>query len=283
MPNPASSDTATDTATNTATINVLLVGGGAREHALAIALKRSKHLGKLHITHPQNPGLAALGIAVEAPVNAREAYRAVQYCDKNNITLVVIGPEEPLAEGLADKLRTPDRLVFGPDQAGARLESDKAWAKSLMRAASIPTAEARVFKEPSAAAEYALTRVEDETITLILSRLDHLRDQALKGHALLTAARVALQLAAKTPVDAPDVTLLKDTGVIESPQTDAATLLKLAAALNKPRPGLPVVKAAGLAKGKGVIVPANLAETIDAIHRIMIAKEFGPADRKSVV
>src|SRR5215510_274761 len=121
-------------------LNVLLIGGGGREHAIAASLARSPRLGTLFVTHPQNPGLAALGRAVDVPVNIREIYRLVQFCEKNDIGLVVVGPEEPLAEGFADKLATPTRLVFGPTAEGARLEADKAWAKSLMRGASIPTA-----------------------------------------------------------------------------------------------------------------------------------------------
>src|SRR3954464_13918378 len=110
-------------------INVILMGGGGREHSLAWKLAQSPRLGDLYVTDPQNPGLAALGKPVDVPVNVREAYRLVQFCEKKKIGLIVIGPEEPLAAGFADKLRAPGRLVFGPNADGARLEADKAWAK----------------------------------------------------------------------------------------------------------------------------------------------------------
>src|SRR6185295_5653876 len=128
-------------------VNVLLLGGGGREHSIAWKLTQSPRLGELYIADPQNPGLAAIGKPVTVPVNVREAYRLIQFCEKKNIGLVVIGPEEPLAAGFADKLRAPGRLVFGPGADGARLEADKGWAKQLMRAAAIPTGEARVFND----------------------------------------------------------------------------------------------------------------------------------------
>src|SRR5687768_9855302 len=111
-------------------MNILLVGGGGREHALAYAISRSPRLGTLFVTHPANPGLAALGRPVDVPVSAREIYRLVQFCDKSDIELVVVGPEAPLAEGFADGLASERRLVFGPSKAGAQLEADKAWCKS---------------------------------------------------------------------------------------------------------------------------------------------------------
>src|SRR5687767_7004825 len=79
-------------------INVLLVGGGGREHALAWKLKQSPRLGKLWITHPENPGLAALGTPVDEPIEASNAFRSKRFCEKHDIGLVVIGPEEPLAQ-----------------------------------------------------------------------------------------------------------------------------------------------------------------------------------------
>ncbi|MFM9995110.1 MAG: phosphoribosylamine--glycine ligase [Phycisphaerales bacterium] len=187
-------------------INVLLMGGGGREHAIADRLTRSPRLGQLWITHGQNPGLAALGRVADVPVAIRESYRLVQFCDHHDIGLVVIGPEEPLAEGFADKLRTPTRKVFGPGADGARIEADKAWAKQLMRGASIPTAEARVFTDADGARTYLRSR--------------------------------------------------------EHP---------------------PVIKASGLAKGKGVFVPDSLAEALDAIDRIMVQRVFGDAGREVVI
>jgi phosphoribosylamine--glycine ligase len=207
------------------TINVLLIGGGGREHALAIKLCQSKRLGDLWITYPENAGLAKLGKPVDVPVSIREIYRLQQFCDKNNIGLVVIGPEDPLAEGYADKLAAPGRLVFGPTAEAAKLESDKAWAKQLMKSSSIPTGDARIFTDARAAKDYLASR-------------EH--PPALEGKAQKIAGKAAAELP-------------------------------------------PVIKAAGLAKGKGVIVPANFKEANEAIDRIMVAKEFGEAGSRVVI
>src|SRR4029079_12076133 len=88
-------------------VNVLLIGGGGREHALAWKLKQSPRLGRLWLTDQTNPGLAALGTPVDVPVDIRQIFRLQRFCDKNDIGLVVIGPEEPLAEGFADALIAP--------------------------------------------------------------------------------------------------------------------------------------------------------------------------------
>ncbi|MFG0282964.1 MAG: phosphoribosylamine--glycine ligase [Phycisphaerales bacterium JB039] len=187
-------------------INVLLVGGGGREHAIAAQLRRSDRLGELFLTHPGNPGLAVLGTPVDVPVARREIYRLVQFCEKKRVGLVVIGPEDPLAEGYADALAAPGRLVFGPSQEAAQLESDKAWAKDLMRSASVPTAEARTFERA------------EEAVAYIESR--------------------------------------------EHP---------------------PVLKAAGLAKGKGVLVPDSIEEAVRGVQRIMTQREFGDAGARIVI
>lgn len=189
-----------------APVNVLLVGSGGREHALAWKLRQSPRLGHLFITAPENPGLAALGRPVDVPVNMREIYRLKSFCDKNAVGLVVIGPEDPLAEGMADALIAPGRVVFGPVAAAARIESDKAWAKQLLRAASVPMAEGRWFNEISAARAYVQTREEP-----------------------------------------------------------------------------PVIKASGLCKGKGVLVPGSIEEALAALDRLMVKREFGDAGRTVVV
>lgn len=187
-------------------VNVLLVGGGGREHALAWKLAQSPRIGKLWTTDPQNPGLASLAAAVDVPVDYRKPFRLQRFCDNNRIGLVVIGPEEPLSLGLADALAEPGRVVFGPSAAAARLESDKAWCKQLVRNASVPMAEGRAFTDYRAAKAYVETREEP-----------------------------------------------------------------------------PVIKASGLAKGKGVVVPETMAEALAALERIMVKLEFGDAGRTVVI
>ena len=145
-------------------VNILLVGGGGREHAIATAISRSPRVGDLWLTHPDNPGLARLGRSVDVPVSAREIYRLQQFCDHKKIGLVVVGPEEPLAEGFANKLASPTRVVFGPVSDAARLEADKAWAKQVMRSASIPTGDSRTFTDFTAAKSYVESREEAPVI-----------------------------------------------------------------------------------------------------------------------
>ncbi len=187
-------------------INVLLVGGGGREHALAWRLSQSPHMGSLYVTHHDNPGLAALGEPCTAPTEAREQWRLIKWCDQHKIDFVVIGPEGPLAEGLADALAKEGRLVFGVSKAAAQIESNKAWAKQLMRSSSVPTAEGRIFSNYEQAVQYLESRDE-----------------------------------------------------------------------------MPVIKASGLAAGKGVILPRTLEEAIEALGQIMKQRIFGAAGDTVVI
>lgn len=191
-------------------INVLLIGGGAREHALALGLTDSPRMGTLYATHMENPGIATLAQPIDVPASGKELYRLVQFCDRVNIGLIVIGPEEPLAQGWADTLRKKadgsPRLVFGPGAKGAMLEADKAYAKQMMKAASVPAAEGKVFTHFNHLEEYLNTR--DDVF---------------------------------------------------------------------------VIKATGLAKGKGVIVPSTNAEGIKAARDMMEKRIFGDAGKKVLV
>ena len=185
-------------------VNVLLIGGGGREHALGWKIKKSGRLGKLWIDAAKHGGLAPLGeccpISTSGPFHEKSnnLFQLRGWCDENDIHLVVVGPEVPLADGIHDALATDTRLVFGPSADGARLEADKAFAKQLMRSANVPTADARMFTIPEDALEYV--RAKEEPC---------------------------------------------------------------------------VIKAAGLAAGKGVMICSTLAEAEDAIARVMVDREFG--------
>ncbi len=267
---------------------MLLIGGGGREHALADAIVRSPRLARLFVTHPQNPGLSALGSPVDVPVNIREIYRLGQFCRHNDVGLVVIGPEGPLAEGYADRLGAEGITVFGPTAEAARLESDKAWCKHLLRGASIPTADARVFTDPEAARLYLETRVhEDPAFGLLSQRLLPIRDPSRRRQVFMAAIRLGLAALDRTPQQTADWTIVKDSGVFRFPAGDTAPFLiearALAAAWRAPRPDLPVIKAAGLAAGKGVVVPDTLADAFDAIERFMVHKALGDAARQVLI
>jgi len=118
-------------------VNVLLVGAGGREHALAWKIAQSPRLGELHAA-PGNPGIAALGAC--HPLRSDDPEALLGLCREAGIDLVVVGPEAPLVAGLADHLRHAGIAVFGPSAAAARIEGSKSFAKDVMHAAGVPTA-----------------------------------------------------------------------------------------------------------------------------------------------
>ncbi|MFO0727113.1 MAG: phosphoribosylamine--glycine ligase [Myxococcota bacterium] len=122
----------------------LVVGGGGREHAIAHALKHSSERPELLIA-PGNPGTAALGENV--PIGATDVAAMVALAKQRQVDLVVVGPEAPLAAGLADALTAAQIPVFGASQAAARLESSKAFAKAVMHEAGVETARGESFSE----------------------------------------------------------------------------------------------------------------------------------------
>ncbi|MGE5926061.1 MAG: phosphoribosylamine--glycine ligase [Gemmatimonadota bacterium] len=125
-------------------MRLLVVGGGGREHALCLALRRENPDAELYCA-PGNPGTAPL--ATNLPIAADDIDRIADAADMFGITLTVVGPEAPLARGLADRLRAEGRAVFGPSAAAARLEASKAFSKDVMRAAGVPTAASGTFTE----------------------------------------------------------------------------------------------------------------------------------------
>ncbi len=184
-------------------MNVLLIGSGGREHAIAWKLAQSKDLGKLYIA-PGNPGTAKCGKNI--PIDVNDTDKLVDFARENNIGLVVVGPEDPLAAGVVDAFEAVGIKAFGPGAGAAKLEADKAFAKQLMRSSAISAAEGRIFERFSDAKAYIASRDE--------------------------------------PV---------------------------------------VIKAAGLAKGKGVFVCDDPADGILAAEKIMCDKIFGPAGDKLIV
>ena len=185
--------------------NVLLIGAGGREHALAYKISQSKSLKKLFII-PGNPGTKLLGENV--PINQDDHSAVLKFCNQYKIDLVVIGPEKPLVDGLADILRQNNIIVFGPDKNAAAIEGYKTFAKKLMKKYNIPTAKYSEFSsvQISNAEEY-----------------------------------------------------LKKT--------------------NYPV----VIKADGLAAGKGVIICNNLDEALDTLNDMFIKKIFGSAGEKIII
>ena len=141
--------------------NVLLAGSGGREHALAWKLRQSPRLGKLWVDPAANAGLRQLGTPCPQGFEPRNRFHLERFLEKENVQLVVVGPEALLEQRFADDLsKPPQRLVFGPTRAAARLEWDKAWCKQLLRSANVPTAESRTFnaQQIDAALHYVRSR-----------------------------------------------------------------------------------------------------------------------------
>ncbi|MHC4438478.1 MAG: phosphoribosylamine--glycine ligase [Planctomycetota bacterium] len=137
-------------------MNVLLIGSGGREHAIAWKLAQSKNLDKLYTT-PGNPGTAQFGENI--PVT-EDTDILLEFAKQNKVELVVVGPEDPLAAGIVDKFESAGIKAFGPSGKAAQLEADKAFAKQLMRSSSVSTAESRTFDRFEDAKTYIASRDE---------------------------------------------------------------------------------------------------------------------------
>ena len=132
--------------------NVLLLGGGGREHAIAWKLAQSSSLGSL-FSAPGNAGTAQYGENLRG-LDENDGAAVVEAAARLRADLVIVGPEAPLAAGVADVLRAEGVPVFGPSQAAAELESSKSFAKELMHDAGIETGHAATFDDPEAAMHY---------------------------------------------------------------------------------------------------------------------------------
>ncbi len=132
-------------------MKILVIGGGGREHALVWKLKQSSSVDRIFCA----PGNAGTGeIAENIAVSATDLAQLLRFAKQNDVDLTVVGPDDPLAMGIAD-LFTADKLrIFGPTKSAARLESSKIFAKELMRAQKVPTAQARMFSESKEALGY---------------------------------------------------------------------------------------------------------------------------------
>ncbi|MFW6273919.1 MAG: phosphoribosylamine--glycine ligase, partial [Halanaerobium sp.] len=184
-------------------MNILLIGSGGRENALAWKLAQSSRVEELYIA-AGNPGTAEFGENLEFDENNQEAL--LEFAVKEKIDITVVGPEAPLAAGIVDLFEKHGLKVFGPNQSAARLESSKAFSKELMQKYQIPTAAYKSFTEAEKAVEYIKK----------------------KG----------------API---------------------------------------VVKASGLAAGKGVIVAQTEEEAVAAVETIMKDEKFGEAGEKVVI
>lgn len=134
-------------------MRVLIVGNGGREHALAWKLLQSPQVQQV-VCVPGNGGTATLDRCSNLALSLDDFEGIARFALVNNISLVVVGPEVPLSQGITDFLTEQTLAVFGPTREGAQIESSKAWAKALMQEAGIPTAQAEVFTSAEAAKAY---------------------------------------------------------------------------------------------------------------------------------
>jgi len=185
-------------------MKVLVVGGGGREHALVWALKKSKEVKEI-LCAPGNGGISRIAKTIPE-VKGEDIQRIKEIVLKEKIDLVVVGPENPLALGIADELEKEKIPVFGPSKSASQLETSKVFSKRFMEKYDIPTAEFRVFHDPVSAIKF----VEEKGVPI-------------------------------------------------------------------------VIKADGLAQGKGVYVAHSMEEAGEAISDIMVKKKFGTSGNKVVI
>ncbi|HLJ70403.1 MAG TPA: phosphoribosylamine--glycine ligase [Roseiarcus sp.] len=160
-------------------MNVLIIGSGGREHALALALKKSPRLDRLFVA-PGNAGAAEVAEQIAIAIGDHRA--VIDFCRKQAVGLVVVGPEAPLVAGLADDLAAAEILCFGPSKAAARLEGSKGFAKDFCREYGIPTAAYRRFR----ALEPALAYLREKGAPIVIKA-----DGLASGKGVVVAASLA--------------------------------------------------------------------------------------------
>src|SRR5439155_12874421 len=136
-------------------MKVLVIGKGGREHALVWKLAASPHVTQVFCA-PGNAGTARDGTNV--PIDVNDFDGLIRFAKKEGVRLTVVGPEDPLANGIVDAFQKEGLRIFGPSKAAAHLEASKVFAKKLMRDADVPTAEFHIFDHPDSARRYLLSR-----------------------------------------------------------------------------------------------------------------------------
>ncbi|HVG48891.1 MAG TPA: phosphoribosylamine--glycine ligase [Rubellimicrobium sp.] len=165
-------------------MNILILGSGGREHALAWAVKQNPKCDRL-IAAPGNPGIAQ--VAECAALDILDGDAVAQFCAENAVDLVIVGPEAPLAAGVADRLRASEILVFGPSQQAAKLEASKAFTKDVCDACGAPTAAWAAFSDLA----QARAHVEREGAPIVIKA-----DGLAAGKGVTVAQTTAEALAA---------------------------------------------------------------------------------------
>ncbi|MGL4997248.1 MAG: phosphoribosylamine--glycine ligase, partial [Deefgea sp.] len=132
-------------------MNILVIGSGGREHALAWKLAHSERSSKVFVA-PGNAGTALEKNLTNVAIT--DIAGLIEFAKAENVQLTVVGPEAPLSQGIVDAFRLAGLKIFGPTQAGAQLESSKDFAKAFMQRHGIPTADYQTFSDAAAAHAY---------------------------------------------------------------------------------------------------------------------------------
>ncbi|MBL8799886.1 MAG: phosphoribosylamine--glycine ligase [Planctomycetia bacterium] len=225
-------------------MKVLVIGKGGREHALVWKLGQSPRV-KAVFCAPGNAGTGQDGVNV--PIEPNDFPALIRFAKKEQIGLTVVGPEDPLAAGIVDAFQREGLKVFGPTKDAAQLEGSKVFAKQLMRHADVPTAEFRIFDHPDPARQYIQSReyvVTPDGRTL---------------HGPFTKDQIVVENGVKQFVINPT----------------RRVPVNLSERL--------VVKADGLAAGKGVVVCSTVEQALQAVERIMVQEEFGRSAGRQIV
>ena len=140
-------------------MDLLVVGGGGREHALIKKLKENPSVKTIYAL-PGNGGIAADAVCVPS-IGAKDIDAIAEFAVAHHVDFAVVAPDDPLALGCVDKLHEAGIPCFGPDAKAARIESSKVFSKNLMKKYGIPTASYEVFSDPAAALKYLETLLPD--------------------------------------------------------------------------------------------------------------------------
>ncbi len=136
-------------------MDVLVIGGGGREHALAWRMARSPHVSRVYVA-PGNAGTALDDGLFNVPITATDDL--IDFAKRESISMTIVGPEAPLSEGIVDAFQAAGLRIFGPTKAAAQLESSKDFAKAFMTQHGIPTSDYETFDEAGAAHDYIRAR-----------------------------------------------------------------------------------------------------------------------------
>jgi phosphoribosylamine--glycine ligase len=254
-------------------LKVLVIGKGGREHALCWKLKQSPRVSAVYCA-PGNAGTALEFQNVQ--IETGDQRGLVQFARKEGIGLTVVGPEEPLVRGIVDIFQREGLRIFGPRKDAAELEGSKVFAKDLMRQAGIPTADYRIFRSAPDAEHYILSR---EVALVVRSRGRSTIRHTLHCRTASETIEAVDRILDPREMLSPGVQVeIEERGHrrVFSTQAEARDFV-----LGRPL-GL-VLKADGLAAGKGVYVCHNLRQALEAIDQIMVRRVFGQAGDRLIV